>query len=37
MDEIQRMWRVVTWKKVSFENERDGLSKLYKIGHVVWK
>ena len=28
---------VVTWEKVFFENERDGLSKLCKIDNVVWK
>ena len=28
------MRRVVTWKKVFFENERDGLSQLRKINNV---
>ena len=37
MDEIKRMRVVVAWKKVLFENERDGISYLYKISNVIWK
>ena len=37
MDKIQGMQIVVTWEKVFFENERDGLSQLRKISNVIWK
>ena len=37
MDEILRTRRVVTWEKVFFEIEKDGLSQLRKISNVIWK